>query len=166
MKISGIATAVTIGALAVTPALAQTSATPQPSTQTSNAQVPGALSTNMVQRIQTRLQQQGLYRGKVDGVWGPETRTAVRDFQQAHGLRPTGLIDSQTMADLQLGGPGQAQYSVNQNAPAQNTAGTNPNPGSQQNYNGPNTVQQEPATTANPLNSGPTIAKSAGAGGL
>lgn len=172
MKASTIATALSIGVLAVTPALAQTSAAPQSNEQTSNAQRPGALSTGMVQHVQTRLQQQGLYHGNIDGVWGPETRTAVRDFQRAHGLNPSGLIDAQTLADLKLGGPGQAQYSGNQSASGQNPAATNSNAGYQQSYNGPNVntprhnaVPQLPPSTANPSNTGPNQASDQGNNG-
>ena len=40
----------------------------------------------------------------VDGVMGPETVTALRDYQQHHGLQPTGQMDAQTRTSLNLPG--------------------------------------------------------------
>ena len=59
-------------------------------------------SPDMVRQVQAALQQQGLYRGTVDGVWGPRTQGAVQSFQQSHSLSATGQLDSQTMAALNL----------------------------------------------------------------
>ena len=36
----------------------------------------------------------------VDGKWGPKTAAAVKDFQKAHGLKPTGRLDKSTRAQL------------------------------------------------------------------
>ena len=36
-----------------------------------------------------------------DGVYGPETSAAVRKFQAARGLSPTGIADDATMVDLE-----------------------------------------------------------------
>ncbi|HHD80912.1 MAG TPA: peptidoglycan-binding protein, partial [Campylobacterales bacterium] len=33
----------------------------------------------------------GYYRGPIDGVWGAESRSAVRDYQKAKGLPVAGL---------------------------------------------------------------------------
>jgi peptidoglycan hydrolase-like protein with peptidoglycan-binding domain len=41
---------------------------------------------------------------RVDGVMGPETVTALRDYQQQHGLQPTGQMDAQTRTSLNLPG--------------------------------------------------------------
>ncbi len=38
----------------------------------------------------------------VDGRWGPETRKALEDFQRSHDLRPTGRLDADTRAALNL----------------------------------------------------------------
>jgi len=58
------------------------------------------LSSGMVRHVQTTLQQQGLYSGSIDGIWGPATRGAVLNFQQANGLRATGELNSPTLAAL------------------------------------------------------------------
>ncbi len=40
----------------------------------------------------------------VDGKWGPNTRRALREFQQSNGLPQTGRLDSATVAALNLDG--------------------------------------------------------------
>ena len=71
-----------------------------------SAPVHSELTPGMVQQVQTKLQQQGLYHGGVDGLWGPETQTAVQGYQQSHGLTANGQIDSPTLASLNLASDG------------------------------------------------------------
>jgi peptidoglycan hydrolase-like protein with peptidoglycan-binding domain len=40
--------------------------------------------------IQRELSRRGFYEGAADGVFGPKTNAAMRDFEQASGLRPGG----------------------------------------------------------------------------
>jgi Putative peptidoglycan binding domain len=42
----------------------------------------------------------GYYGGDIDGVLGPQTRAALADYQQAHGLEPTGAVDQPTLETL------------------------------------------------------------------
>jgi LysM repeat protein len=50
--------------------------------------------------LQVALRAQGLYRGPIDAISGPETVAAVRDFQRIQGLPVTGLADARTRAAL------------------------------------------------------------------
>ncbi|HEX8678680.1 MAG TPA: peptidoglycan-binding protein [Chthoniobacterales bacterium] len=52
--------------------------------------------------VQSALQQQGYYRGEVDGTYGPMTRRALLNFQGANGLPQTGQIDQDTLGTLGL----------------------------------------------------------------
>jgi peptidoglycan hydrolase-like protein with peptidoglycan-binding domain len=54
-----------------------------------------------VMRAQEALNKQGASL-KVDGVLGSQTRDAVKKFQEAHQLKPTGTLDRQTVAQLQM----------------------------------------------------------------
>ena len=44
--------------------------------------------------VQAELARRGYYRGPVDGVLGPESRSAIRSFQARNGLPVTGRIDA------------------------------------------------------------------------
>ncbi|MEW6368267.1 MAG: peptidoglycan-binding protein [Acidobacteriota bacterium] len=51
--------------------------------------------------VQARLNNLGYDCGAADGVVGPRTRTAIREFQRALGLRETGEADDQTRRRLE-----------------------------------------------------------------
>ena len=59
-----------------------------------------------VQKVQTRLQELGYYRGALDGIYGRQTEQAVRRFQSDYGLVVDGLTGEKTLAALGLGGGG------------------------------------------------------------
>lgn len=46
------------------------------------------------------LKERGMYEGQVDGIMGPKTQAALREFQKKEGLRETGRLDQQTMSRL------------------------------------------------------------------
>ena len=56
----------------------------------------------IVADVQATLQDQGYYRGEVDGLMGPLTRSALADFQRDHGLISTAALDEPTLASLGL----------------------------------------------------------------
>jgi hypothetical protein len=53
--------------------------------------------------VQSALARRGYYEGQVDGVIGPGTRSAIREFQRDNGLPVTGRIDSQLVQTLRKG---------------------------------------------------------------
>lgn len=56
--------------------------------------------------LQVALRAEGLYRGPIDAISGPETVAAVKAFQRMEGLPVTGLAHSRTRAAMgPLGGP-------------------------------------------------------------
>jgi Putative peptidoglycan binding domain len=63
-----------------------------------NAQPPD----RVIADVQAELQQMGYYTGEVDGLLGPLTRQALRDYQADHGLMVTEVIDEPTLDALQL----------------------------------------------------------------
>ena len=54
----------------------------------------------VIANVQAALQQQGYYRGDVDGLIGPLTRGAIADYQRDHGLYTTSTIDQPTLRSL------------------------------------------------------------------
>jgi hypothetical protein len=56
----------------------------------------------VIANVQATLQQQGYYRGEVDGLLGPLTRGAVADYQRNNGLYVTSAIDEPTLESLGL----------------------------------------------------------------
>jgi hypothetical protein len=54
----------------------------------------------VIANVQATLQQQGYYRGEVDGLIGPLTRGAIADYQRDHGLYMTSTIDQPTLQSL------------------------------------------------------------------
>jgi Putative peptidoglycan binding domain len=54
--------------------------------------------------VQSALQEQGYYKGEVDGLLGPMTQEALSSYQSAQGLEATAAIDEPTLAALGLAG--------------------------------------------------------------
>jgi hypothetical protein len=52
--------------------------------------------------VQTALQARGFYNGALDGEFGPQSQQALAQFQQANGLKVTGLINSSSLKALNL----------------------------------------------------------------
>ena len=59
----------------------------------------------LVTRVQSSLTVLGYYSGKVDGVYGASTVTAVKKFQQKNGLTATGTADAAVQSLLFGGSP-------------------------------------------------------------
>jgi len=57
----------------------------------------------VVADVQAALQEQGYYKGEVDGLIGPLTRQALAEYQGANGLYATETIDQPTLNALGLG---------------------------------------------------------------
>ncbi|MGK7867062.1 peptidoglycan-binding domain-containing protein [Falsiroseomonas sp. E2-1-a20] len=60
------------------------------------------LGPEAVNRVQDRLRQAGAYSGRVDGIWGPDSQTALERYQQRNGLQVTGQLNQATATVLGL----------------------------------------------------------------
>ena len=69
---------------------------------------PSGPSRQLVRDVQRRLSVRGYYLIDIDGLMGPATRDAVRQFQTDAGLPVTGAVDKRLLAELDL-----ADHSVN-----------------------------------------------------
>jgi peptidoglycan hydrolase-like protein with peptidoglycan-binding domain len=57
-------------------------------------------NSEQVKAIQQALKDQGHDPGEIDGIMGPKTEAALRDYQQKQGLKATGHLDAETSAKL------------------------------------------------------------------
>ncbi len=57
-------------------------------------------SASMQLLVQEALARRGYYTGQVDGVIGPQTRSAIREFQRDNGLAVTGRITPELLETL------------------------------------------------------------------
>jgi len=53
-------------------------------------------SREEIKKIQTCLRNAGFYTGQIDGIKGRKTRKAIREFQEANGLTPDGIVGKKT----------------------------------------------------------------------
>lgn len=60
------------------------------------------LEPPVIRGVQQRLRVMGFYRGPADGIWGPDTRSALIDFQKSRGLDATGDLTPSTASVLGL----------------------------------------------------------------
>jgi len=56
--------------------------------------------SDTVAEIQRELTRHGFYDGAADGVYGPKTDAAIRDFEQAAGLRPSAEPNDMLLASI------------------------------------------------------------------
>ena len=64
-----------------------------------------AQSSDMVRTAQQALKEKGFDPGPVDGMMGPRTQQAIKQFQESQAnLKPTGKLDQQTLAALGIEG--------------------------------------------------------------
>lgn len=63
---------------------------------------PPPVQRDVIASAQSVLGQRDLYRGEIDGVFGPNTEFSLRGYQARIGLPVTGRLDLQTLAALNL----------------------------------------------------------------
>lgn len=105
-KITGLALALVVGlALTVAPvamAADQPAAAKPAVAKEAKAKPVKAVKVNpKVRALQDALNKNGANL-KVDGVWGKQTKAALKEFQKAKGLKVTGKVDKATKAALGL----------------------------------------------------------------
>ncbi len=62
-----------------------------------------ALDRGDVKKVQESLRDKGYYTAPVDGIMGPQTRAAIRQYQQSENLPATGHLDGRTAGKLGVG---------------------------------------------------------------
>ncbi|HYM30547.1 MAG TPA: peptidoglycan-binding domain-containing protein [Candidatus Cybelea sp.] len=60
---------------------------------------PSPMSRHRVEQVQAALANSGETL-PIDGIWGKQTRSALRDYQKQHGLRASGQLNRATLRKL------------------------------------------------------------------
>ena len=58
------------------------------------------LSTEVKQTVQSKLREQQFYEGLVDGIFGPQTRNAIKAFQKSRSEDQTGILTRRQLQEL------------------------------------------------------------------
>lgn len=61
---------------------------------------PRQLGHSGVRQVQQALDKDGFHAGRPDGIYGPETQAALKDFQKSKNIQSNGQLDRQTLSDL------------------------------------------------------------------
>lgn len=117
--------------------------------QASNQQIqPSSLSKDQIRQLQLGLNKQGFHSGKADGIWGPETDSAVKNFQQAKNLPGSGHLNQQTLQQLGVNVTAQGQTGQSQGASTTGQGGHNQGMQNNEPSASPSSTQQ-PSSTEN-----------------
>jgi len=73
---------------------------PRTQNQTAAPSNASVVSREQTMQMQRALTARNLYQGKADGVWGPKTESALRNFQTQSGLEVTGTLNEPTARAL------------------------------------------------------------------
>jgi putative chitinase len=73
--------------------------TPVPHTDSADSE---SLANESVRMAQAKLTRLGFYRGMINGIYNQLLRAALMEFQRQEGLTPTGRLDGETMAELNV----------------------------------------------------------------
>ena len=68
--------------------------------QTMGQTTPIQAGPELIQQVQQSLKDAGHDAGPVDGVWGEQTRQALREYQEAKDIEPTGELTVQTLSEM------------------------------------------------------------------
>jgi peptidoglycan hydrolase-like protein with peptidoglycan-binding domain len=82
---------------------------------------------NTVRSAQEQLKTDGYYKGDVDGIDGPSTQSAIRQYQRDNNLKVNGKLDRQTRKSLGVKGDTDDQAEANREATEANRRATETN---------------------------------------
>lgn len=73
-------------------------------TSQANPESPPSVKREQILQMQRALTARNLYQGKIDGVWGAKTESALRNFQTQSGLEATGELNDASARALGIDG--------------------------------------------------------------
>jgi peptidoglycan hydrolase-like protein with peptidoglycan-binding domain len=80
-------------------------------------------SLDAVKQLQQSLNDRGYDAGPVDGLVGPRTESALREFQQAQGLDASGEINADTLSALDIDSSEFAAFGIEEESVGQESPG-------------------------------------------
>jgi peptidoglycan hydrolase-like protein with peptidoglycan-binding domain len=117
----------------------------------------GMAASDDVRQVQQELQNRGFNVGTVDGVMGPQTKGALKEFQQAEGLPATGELNEKTKSQLKTSSAGSRASGTTGSTGASGTTGSRssgPMTGSSSNPNAPSTNSSDSQGASSPATPG------------
>ena len=69
-----------------------------------SSQQAASQSPEVVKQAQEKLSAAGHDAGEAEGIMGPKTQSALKEFQESKGLQASGQLDQKTMAALGMSG--------------------------------------------------------------
>ena len=61
-----------------------------------------ARDPKVARMVQVALQKRGFYNGRIDGMVGPESRSAIRNYKSSKGMARDGFVDERLLRALGL----------------------------------------------------------------
>jgi Putative peptidoglycan binding domain len=121
-----------------------TTPTPQATSQEPSTRMGNRTShdSDTVRQVQQQLSQRGFDPGPVDGMMGPQTRAALRNFQQAQGITGASGLDQATLDALGIQAASSGTSRHDATSKGEGTMGTAPG------------QQGTPSSTASPSSAG------------
>jgi peptidoglycan hydrolase-like protein with peptidoglycan-binding domain len=101
MKASIVAAAILVG-FAPPAYTQQQPQSQQPQDSSQQESVPVLVRKITVIEIQRKLNDEGFNVGQADGDWGPQTESALKNYQQQHGMSATGQLDPATLEAMEI----------------------------------------------------------------
>jgi peptidoglycan hydrolase-like protein with peptidoglycan-binding domain len=140
MQLKQLATAVAAAFVVAAPAFAAgdpRNPSSQDTMSQSSEHSANVQSSSTVREAQQALKDKGFDTGPIDGVMGPKTSAALKEFQESQGLKTSGQLDAQTRAalDVQSAGMGSGttgRPSGSLGGPTRSSDATSPSPSSTQ----------------------------------
>ena len=68
----------------------------------------GSQSSETIKQVQAKLKEQGQDPGPADGIKGPKTQAALKEFQKDKGIKESGQLDRETLSALGVSGSASA----------------------------------------------------------
>jgi peptidoglycan hydrolase-like protein with peptidoglycan-binding domain len=130
----------------------------------SSARGMGGQSSENVKQVQEALKNKGHDPGTADGVMGPKTQQALREFQKKNGMQATGRLDDKTASALGVDASGSGKGSASSGASSSSDKSSSGS-GASSSGRGSSTDKSSSGSSTGGSSSGSSSGSSLGTGG-